>query len=94
MPGGDWQTFQVKTARVRPERDNAIVVYAKKSDGTPYTPQECDFLIGINGADVYLIENVGHGEYWATPDNIREKWTLLPTGPFPRAAAEISEVTA
>lgn len=79
VPGGEWQTFQVKTCHTRKDRNGAVVVYAKKSDGTPYMPSECDWLVGINGSDVYLIENRGIGEYWATPNNAAEKWTLLPT---------------
>lgn len=70
---------QVKTARVRPDRDGAIVVYAKKSNGEPYTRADCDYLIGVTETGVYLIENRELGEYWATPENIAEKWTVLAT---------------
>lgn len=68
---------QVKTARVREDRDGAIVVYARKGSGEPYTADDCDLIIGVNGKNVYMFPCVGTSEYWATPANASEKWTLL-----------------
>lgn len=69
---GSWATFQVKTARIREDRGAAVVV-AKRSDGSPYTRQDADYLIGVVGNDVFLIENTGQGEYWTALDGIRWK---------------------
>lgn len=73
---GSWATFQVKTARVREDR-GAVVVVAKRSDGSPYTKNDADFLIGVVGNDVYVFENTGQGEYWTTPDGIDSRWKRL-----------------
>ena len=73
---GSWATFQVKTARVREDR-GAVVVVAKRSDGSPYTKNDADFLIGVVGSDVYVFENTGQGEYWTTPDGIDSRWKRL-----------------
>lgn len=73
---GSWATFQVKTARVREDR-GAVVVVAKRNDGSPYTPQDADYLIGVIGNDVFLIENTGQGEYWSTPEGIDARWRKL-----------------
>lgn len=72
-----FETFQVKTARIREDKGNAIVIYAKKGDGTAYTREEIDYILGVIGDDVYLIENRGIGEYWASPRNISQKWRKL-----------------
>lgn len=74
-----WVTLQVKTARIRQERDNAIVISAKKSSGESYSREECDYIIGVTDDAAYLIENTGQGEYWAKPANIDDKWTKLAT---------------
>lgn len=71
-----FETFQVKTAFERPKR-NAIVVFAKKGDGSVYTKEEADHILGVRKNDVYLIENRELGEYWATPKNIDKKWRRL-----------------
>lgn len=76
---GSTKTYkvQVKTCRIREDRDEAIVVYAKKSNGEPYTRQDCDYLIGVLDEDVYLFECRGIGEYWVTKENIDEHWIKL-----------------
>jgi hypothetical protein len=76
---GEYMRVQCKTARVREDREGAIVVYARKGSGEPYTPEECDAIIGVNGNDVYMFPCAGHSEYWATPGNADTKWTLLPS---------------
>lgn len=76
---GEYMRVQVKTARVREDREGAIVVYTRKGSGEAYTSDDCDYIIGVNGNDVYMFPCVGHAEYWATPGNVDSKWTLLPS---------------
>lgn len=68
---------QVKTAFVRSDRNGAIVVPARKGDGSPYTDDEVDYIVGVDGDKAYLIECAGLSEYWATPDNVSRKWVIL-----------------
>lgn len=75
---GEYLRVQCKTARVREDREGAIVVYARKGSGEPYTAADCDAIIGVNGNDVYIFPVAGNAEYWATPGNVGDKWTLLP----------------
>ncbi|WP_258838628.1 hypothetical protein [Mechercharimyces sp. CAU 1602] len=74
---GVWHTYQVKTCRVREDRNGAIVVEARRSGGR-YTKEDADYFIGVCGEDVYLIENVGFSEYWASKTTLK-KWTKLKT---------------
>ena len=76
---GEHFRVQVKTARVREDRDGAIVVTARKSNGQTYTREECDYLAGVTEDAVYLIPNVEQTEYWAKPDLVDAKWTRLTT---------------
>lgn len=75
----DYSRVQVKTARVREDRDGAIVVYARKGNGEAYTPDDCDMIVGVNGGDVYIFPCRGISEYWSNPNSASDKWTLLPT---------------
>lgn len=76
---GDKRTYraQVKTCRVRDDRDNAIVVYAKKNNGDVYTRKDCDFIIGVLDDDVYMFDCRGIGEYWVTEKTIDTSWINL-----------------
>lgn len=76
---GDKKTYrvQVKTCRVREDRDNAIVVYAKRNNGEPYTLDDCEYIIGVLDNDVYIFECRGVGEYWVTSESINVSWTKL-----------------
>ncbi|MCR8843125.1 group I intron-associated PD-(D/E)XK endonuclease [Paenibacillus sp. SC116] len=74
---GEYFTVQVKTARVREDRDGAIVVSARKNNGQIYSRTDCDFLAGVTEDGVYLIPNAEQTEYWAMPDLIDAKWTRL-----------------
>lgn len=73
----DWIRIQVRTAHVRKDRDNAIVVYGRKNGGKPFTPNDCDYIAGVHGDTVYLFECTGLTEYWATETTAREKWTVI-----------------
>jgi 16S rRNA G1207 methylase RsmC len=72
-----WKTIQVKTARVRTDRNGEIVVIAKKGNGKHYTADEADLFCGVLGNKVYLFENRGLAEYWVTPDTVNKRWTEL-----------------
>jgi hypothetical protein len=74
---GKAHRIQVKTLRVRSDRDNALVVYAKKGNGQPYTADECDYIIGVDGNRAFMFECVGIGEYWSTERTAKKRWVLL-----------------
>jgi hypothetical protein len=69
--------IQVKTLRVRTDRDNALVIYAKKGNGQAYTPEECDYIIGVDGNRAFMFECVGLGEYWSTEQTAKRRWVQL-----------------
>jgi len=69
--------FQVKTIRQRTDRANQYVLYARKGNGTPYTKEDCDFMIGVLGDAVYMTEVRGCSEYWVSESSVEEKWTKL-----------------
>lgn len=73
---GETLYYQVKTAQERKDR-NAIVVHAKNGRNGIYPKDKVDFIIGVLGDNVYVFENREIKEYWATPDNIGDKWYLL-----------------
>lgn len=74
---GQFQRIQVKTCRVREDRDGAIVVYARKGNGSPYTPQECELIAGVLGEKVYMFECRGLSEYWSTQETASKRWVEL-----------------
>jgi hypothetical protein len=77
-PGSaDWLRIQIKSARVRDDRDGSIVCYARKNNGKNYDENDCDLFIAVLNSDVYLFPNRNISEYWVTPENIAEKWTKL-----------------
>lgn len=71
--------IQVKTARVRPERSNSVVVFAKKNNGESYTLDDCDAFITVLDGDVYYFDNREISEYWCGFDRLDEKWIKLGT---------------
>ena len=80
--------IQVKTIRQRIDRikrDGTVdlVVYAKKGNGEPYDQSDADAIIGVLAVDgevprVYMFENRGIGEYWASEQRAAERWIELP----------------
>lgn len=68
---------QVKTLRVRTDRDNALVIYAKKGNGKPYTPDEVDLIVGVEGDRAFMFECKGLTEYWSTEQTAKKRWILL-----------------
>jgi len=69
--------IQVKTLRIREDRNNALVVYARKRDGKPYTPEETDYIIGVNGSRAFMFECTGLTEYWSTEQSAKTRWVEL-----------------
>lgn len=80
---GRWITLQCKTIRIRSDRNNEMVVYAKKGDGQPYTKSEADMIIGVLATNgeiprVFYFENEVKGEYWASEASASKRWVELP----------------
>ena len=76
LSGGTYR-IQVKTLRVRKDRDNNLVVFARKGNGEPYTPEEVDYIIGVDKERAFMFECTGLSEYWATEASARRRWVLL-----------------
>ena len=74
---GEWKTFQVKTIRRRRDRNNEMVIYATDGGGKPYQPQDCDYIVGVEGDIAYVTECTGIREYWATDKAASERWVRL-----------------
>jgi len=74
---GESYRIQVKTLRIRSDRDNALVVYAKRGDGKPYTKEDVDYIVGVDGNRAFMFECEGHSEYWSTEQTAKKRWILL-----------------
>ncbi|HDR7641336.1 hypothetical protein [Bacillus wiedmannii] len=72
-----WYTIQVKTIRVRGDRDNALVVRATKGNEQAYTKDDCDYIAGVEGDRVFMFECAGQREYWATEASASQRWVEL-----------------
>jgi hypothetical protein len=69
--------IQVKTLRVRTDRDNALVIYAKKGNGKAYTPEEVDYIVGVQDNRAFMFECTGLTEYWSTEQTAKKRWIQL-----------------
>jgi hypothetical protein len=76
---GIFQRAQIKTVHVRSDRDNALVVFSKKSDGSAYTFDEAQLIIAVlNDKHVFAIENKEQKEYWSKDlTRAKKKWQYL-----------------
>jgi hypothetical protein len=74
---GKAHRIQVKTLRIRADRDNALVIYARKGNGKPYTKEEVDYIVGVDGNRAFMFECVGHAEYWSTEQTAKTRWIQL-----------------
>ena len=74
---GRYIRAQVKTLRIREDRDNALVVVARKGNGQAYTPDEVDVIIGVDGNRAFMFECDGKTEYWSTEQSAKKRWILL-----------------
>ena len=68
---------QVKTLRIRDDRDNALVVYARKGNGKAYTRDEVDFIVAVDGNRAFMFECEGLTEYWSTEQSAKTRWVEL-----------------
>jgi hypothetical protein len=76
-----WKTIQVKTASVRPDKQNSIIIDARRSRNRrsdPYLPEEIDYMAGVHEGRVYLVPCTGQQQYWANPKTIG-KWEVYDT---------------
>jgi hypothetical protein len=75
--------IQIKTIRRRSDRNNDLVIYAKKGNGSAYDRSDADYLVGVWAEDgevprVYMLENRLLTEYWASEARASERWIELP----------------
>lgn len=73
----EYYRVQVKTLRIRADRDNALVVFARKGNGQPYSPDECDYILAVDGNRAFMFECTGQAEYWATETSASKRWIEL-----------------
>ncbi|MFZ7945706.1 hypothetical protein [Neobacillus sp. 19] len=69
--------IQVKTLRIRADRDNALVIYARKGNGKPYTKEEIDYIVGVDGNRAFMFECENLSEYWSTEQTAKKRWIEL-----------------
>ncbi|MEW9697994.1 hypothetical protein [Paenibacillus sp. SI8] len=80
---GEYKRIQVKTIRLRGDRANEMVVYAKKGSGDIYRKADADYFAGVlvNEGEtprVWLFENREIGEYWCGLERAADRWVELP----------------
>jgi hypothetical protein len=73
---GKFARFQVKTVRNREDR-GSLVIYARKGNGEPYSPEDVDYILGVHGDKVYLTECTGQAEYWSVEATASKRWVEL-----------------
>lgn len=76
----EFKTMQVKTIRRRKDRNNEMVIYATNGHNEPYQPQDCDYIVGVEGDTVYMTECTGIKEYWATDKAANDRWIKFTIG--------------
>lgn len=74
---GEFMRVQVKTLRIRADRDNALVVYARKGNGQAYTTDEVDIIVGVDHTRAFMFECTGLSEYWSTEQSAKKRWITL-----------------
>lgn len=79
---GEWKTVQVKTIRRRKDRNNEMVIYASNGSGNAYQPQDCDYIVGVEGDTAYMVECKGIKEYWATDMAASKRWIKMTADDF------------
>lgn len=78
LEDGKKETFriQVKTIKIRNDREGQIVVRGANQKGVPYSTDDVDYLFGIYGTRGYLIPNNNQVEYWSSNfEAAANKWT-------------------
>lgn len=76
---GQTARVQVKTLRIRKDRDNALVVYARKGNKEAYTKEDTDYIVGVDleGNRAFMFECEGYSEYWSTEQSAAKRWIEL-----------------
>lgn len=74
---GEFRTMQIKTVRRRTDRNNEMVIYSTNGRGQPYHPSDCDYIVGVEDNTVYMFENTGKKEYWASDVSAVRRWVKL-----------------
>lgn len=71
-------TVQVKTIKIRTDREGQLVVKGANSNGEPYSKKDVDYIFGVHlpSKTGYLIPNNEQSEYWAKDfETAAIKWT-------------------
>lgn len=71
-------TVQVKTLKIRHDREGQLVVKGAGGDRKPYSKSDVDYLFGVHlpTNTGFLIPNTEQVEYWAKDfETARKKWT-------------------
>ncbi|MCU7556585.1 group I intron-associated PD-(D/E)XK endonuclease [Macrococcus capreoli] len=71
-------TVQVKTVKIRSDREGQVVIKGANSNGVPYSRKDVDYIFGVHldSNTGYLIPNNEQSEYWAMDfETARTKWT-------------------
>lgn len=89
---------QVKTIRKRHDRKDEMVVYATNGRGKTYEKSDVDVFIGVLAEEgetprVFMFENRGIREYWATEARASKRWVELSIA-LNRSVYENNEVEA
>jgi len=74
---GKCYRIQVKTLQIREDRGGALIVVAKKGNGEAYTPDEVDYIVGVDRDRAFMFECTGMKEYWSTEQTAKKRWMLL-----------------
>ena len=73
-------TVQVKTLKIRRDREGQLVVKGASRDGLPYSIDDVDYILGVHipTHTAFLIPNNSQTEYWSKDwETARKKWTEL-----------------
>jgi hypothetical protein len=74
--GGRILKAQVKTIRERADRPAYLIIQARNHAKQAYPTSDVDLIVGVDGRDVYVIENDGkQSEFWTKKSE--PKWTKL-----------------
>lgn len=76
-------TVQVKTIKIRHDREGQLVVNGSNKGGKPYPAIDVDYLFGVHvpTSTGFLIPNNEQVEYWAKDFEVaRSKWTEFTLG--------------
>ena len=76
-------TVQVKTVKIRNDREGQLVIKGSSRDGVPYSSKDVDYIFGVHlpSSTGFLIKNNEQTEYWSQDFEVaRRKWTEFTLG--------------